>query len=60
MKYDVTMRISTTVIISVEADDVNEVDNKVRKGDYECPDFNDQVLENLEESGADIDIEEAD
>ena len=60
MKYNVIMRISTTVIISVEADDGGEAEEKVRRGDYKCPDFNDQVLENLEESEAEIDVEKAD
>ena len=60
MKYTATLKIPTTVFVEVEADDGGEAEEKIRKGDYTCPDFNDQVLENLEEYNADIDIEEAD
>ena len=57
MKYTVVMRIPTEVVVEVEADNEEAVEQLVRDGEYTCDDFNDQVLENLEEAEAELTIE---
>ncbi|MCJ7828377.1 MAG: hypothetical protein MUP81_01385 [Dehalococcoidia bacterium] len=57
MKFNAILRIATTVIIPIEAEDGGEAEEFIRRGDYKCPDFNDQVLDNLEEADAEIEIE---
>lgn len=59
MKYNAILRMPTEVVIPIEADSEEEAEGMLRAGNYKCPDFNFQVLENLAEAEAEITIEEA-
>ena len=60
MRYTAILKMQTEVLIDVEAENGGEAEEKIRDGNYTCDDFCEQVLDNLNEADADIDIEEAD
>ena len=56
MKYHVELKMTTAVIVEVEADNEDEALEQVRQGNYNYSNFNEQVLENLEEADACLEV----
>ena len=59
-RYQVVMRMPTEVVLKVEAENEEEAERIVREGEYTISykEFNQQILDNLEESNAEITVEE--